>query len=175
MKSNNKDPLKDLVIIFTILIFCLFIVPLYQLFGILFHYRISLIYKYLWVVLFTASHLTNTFFVGSYYKNGGLSQGESVILIVLMMLNPYTFLFFNVAVSYNKFFPEETPFFNAIPQYLLAYYCLLTFTLLVLVFLVDEHQFRKVFIKHENNKTEYSGQFNRLSLINEPSEDDDND
>ena len=98
-----------------------------------------------------------------------------MILIVLMMLNPYTFLFFNVAVSYNKFFPEGKPYFNAIPQYLLAYYCLLTFTLLVLVFLVDEHQFRKVFIKHEKNKTEDAGQYNRLSLINEPSEyDDDN-
>jgi hypothetical protein len=139
MSSNYKDPMTDLIIIFTILIFCLFIVPFFQLVGILFHYRISLIYKYLWVVLFTVSHLTNTFFVGSFFKHGELSQVESVILIALMMLNPYTFVFFNGAVSYNKVFPEKTPFFKAIPLYLLAYYCLLTFILIPLVFLVDEH------------------------------------
>jgi hypothetical protein len=64
-----------------------------------------------------------------------------------MMMNPYTFGLFNASLSYDKLFPESKNF--PVPQYLLVYYSLLTVSLLVLVVLVDEHQFRKVFIKHE--------------------------
>jgi hypothetical protein len=122
--------------LFTELIFCLFIVPFFQLFGILFQYRISLIYKYLWVMLFAISHLTNTFFIASYYDTNELSEGKSVIFIVLMMLNPYCFVLFNVILNYNSKFPKGK-YFNVMPQYLLGYYGVLTLILLVLVILVD--------------------------------------
>jgi len=55
------------------------------------------------------------------------------------------------------------------PQYLLAYYGLVTLILLVLVVLVDERQFRKVFIKHEEEVEvgDEQGHYNRISQINE--------
>jgi hypothetical protein len=99
-------------------------------------------------MLFALSHLTNTFFFASYYDTTKFSEGKSVLFIILMMLNPYSFALFNVILNWNSKFPQGK-YFNVIPQYLLAYYGVLTLILLVLVILVDEHQFRKVFIKHE--------------------------
>jgi ABC-type bacteriocin/lantibiotic exporter with double-glycine peptidase domain len=62
-------------------------------------------------------------------------------------------------------------------QILLGYYGLLTLILLVLVVLVDEHQFRKVFVKHTDDKNdteeEVSEQLKRISLINEDEYGDD--
>jgi ABC-type bacteriocin/lantibiotic exporter with double-glycine peptidase domain len=59
-----------------------------------------------------------------------------------------------------------------VPQYLLIYYSLLTVAVLVLVVLIEEHRFRKVFIKHEegeggdDNDKEVIGQSNKMSRIN---------
>jgi hypothetical protein len=92
MSKKEIELKKDLTKLFTLLIFCLFIVPFFQLFGILFQYRISLIYKYLWVMLFALSHLTNTFFFAKYNDTPELSYVESVVVIVLMILNPYNFI-----------------------------------------------------------------------------------
>jgi ABC-type bacteriocin/lantibiotic exporter with double-glycine peptidase domain len=54
---------------------------------------------------------------------------------------------------------------------MLGYYGILTLILLVLVVLVDDHQFRKVFVKHiddkNDTKEDVRGQYNRISQINE--------
>jgi hypothetical protein len=105
MNSKYKDLEKDLIMLFTELIFCMFIVPFFQLFGILFQYRISLIYKYLWVMLFAISHLSNTFFYASFFETTKFSEEKSVLFIILMMLNPYSFALFNVILNWNSKFP----------------------------------------------------------------------
>jgi len=105
MILEKKNSEKDLIMLFTELIFCLFIVPFFQLFGILFQYRISLIYKYLWVMLFAISHLSNTFFYASLFEITEFSYGKSVLFIILMMLNPYSFALFNVILNWKSKYP----------------------------------------------------------------------
>ena len=48
-------------------------------------------------------------------------------------------------------FPEGK-IFDEMPQYMLGYYILMTLVLLILVIQVDERQFRKVFIKHDDEE-----------------------
>jgi len=78
----------------------------------------------------------------------------------------------------NKSKFPEGKYFNEMPQYMLGYYTLMTIALMFLVILVDEHQFRKVFIKHDEDDEKYEqdviDQY-RASQINEVEEDDNED
>lgn len=61
---------------------------------------------------------------------------------------------------------------------MLGYYTLMTIALMFLVILVDERQFRKVFIKHEEDvkhKQDVLDQYIRASQINEVEEDNNED
>jgi hypothetical protein len=73
-----------------------------------------------------------------------------------MILNPNTFGLYNAILSYEKLFPEgrKNVLLDLNLLLFLIFYSIMTLAHLVLVVVIEEHQFRKVFIKYEEGEGE---------------------